>query len=228
MADGSAQRYLDQIHSLARLETVAAEPQRYAELVAVEVPAEVALDALEAADATLASALAALDAMIARAMAIRIDHALAADTSLAPPSRKLFATTIVAYADRLPLLAERVRDVSARGGSRDADAVATLVVDAARSVLDLREQMRRELLALVATRAAAAVAEADRRARDRELGEAERRRWSAARRDLELVAAHPGVVAAAPMRARMAELPEQLDEPDPEPERSFADLIEMD
>jgi hypothetical protein len=58
-------------------------------------------------------------------MAIRIDHALAADTSLAQPSRKLFATTIIAYADRLGLLAERVRDVAARGGARDADAVAT-------------------------------------------------------------------------------------------------------
>jgi hypothetical protein len=227
MAD-SAQRYLDQIHSLARLELVAAEPERYAALVAAELPSEITLDILEAADEQLATALAALDAMIARAMALQLDHALAADTSLAPPSRKLFATTVIAYTGKLSLLAERVRDVAARGGARDADDVAARVVEGARSVLDLRAQMRRAVLALVAERAVAAVPEADRRARDRDLGERQRRRWSAARRDQELVAAQPAVVTAAPMRTRMAELPEQLDEPEPEPERSFADLIEMD
>jgi hypothetical protein len=55
-----------------------------------------------------------------------------------------------------------------------------------------------------------------------------RRRWSAVRRDLEAVALAPERVLAAAMAARVAELPEQLDEPAPGPELTFADFLELD
>jgi hypothetical protein len=84
------------------------------------------------------------------------------------------------------------------------------------------------VLAQVQGLAQAAVPLADRHARDPALDEPARRRWSAVRRDLEAVAADPLRIAAAPMAARLAALPEQLDEPATGQELSFADFIELD
>lgn len=222
----SARRILDQVSSLAHLD--AFDPPSYAEQLAAEIPSAVTLADLEARDAFLADALTQLDAMIARAMRMRLDHALAADTSIGPPTRKVFATTIVGYASDLGILAQRARDVAARGGGADPDAVADTVVGAARAVLDLRAATRTGVLAQVRDLAAASVPEADRRARDRSLDEPARRRWSAARRELGALAADPARVTTAPMSARLATFPDQLDEPAPEPEATFADLIELD
>jgi hypothetical protein len=222
----SARRILDQISSLAHLD--AFDPPSYAEQLAAEVPAAATLADLEVRDAFLADALAQIDAMIARVMRMRLDHVLADDTSIAPPTRKVFATTIVGYASDLGLLAQRARDVAARGRAADPDAVAAVVTAAARGVLDLREATRAGVLALIRDLAAASIPEADRRARDRSLDEPTRRRWSAARRELEALAADPARVTAAPMAARLATFPDQLDEPAPEPEVTFADMIELD
>lgn len=171
----AARRYLDQVHSLAKLDAI--EPGEYARFVAGEAPAALVVADLAAREAHLGAALDQLDAMIARAMRIRLDHALAADTAIPPPTRNVFATTIVSYADRLSLLAERVHDVAARGGSRDPGGITALVVEAARSVLDLREAMRAGVFALV---------------------------------------------------RETAELRERLENPEPEPEKTFADMIELD
>jgi hypothetical protein len=224
----SAQHVLDQIHSLARIEVLAAEPGVYAERLAAELPAADTLAELEARDAVLAGALGQIDAMIARAMRIRLDHGLAADTSIGAPTRSVFASTIVRYAGNLALLAQRARDVAVRGGAADPDAIAEAVVEAARSVLGLREAVRAGVLAVIRELAQAAAPEADRRARDRKLDEPARRRWSAARRDLEAVAAEPERVAAAAMAARLGALPDQLDEAAPEREVTFADMLELD
>jgi hypothetical protein len=222
----SAARLLDQVSSLTHLD--AFEPARYAEQLAAEVPAAATLAELEARDAFLADALAQIDAMIARAMRMRLDHALAADTSIGTPTRKVFATTIAGYASALDLLAERARDVAARGGAPDPAAIADAVVGAARAVLELRARARAGVLALIRDLAAAAVPEADRRARDRSLDEPARRRWSAARRELEALAADPARITTAPLAARLAAHPDQLDESPPEREVSFADMIELD
>jgi hypothetical protein len=230
----SAQHVLDQAHSLVRIAALEAEPALYAERLAHEIPAAASLAELEARDAVLAGALGRIDAMISRAMRIRLDHALAADASagadasIGAPTRSVFASTIVGYADRLPLLAERARDVAARGRAGDPDHVADLVVDAARGVLALRDAVRAGVLALIQRLAQASAPEADRRARDRTLDDATRRRWSAARRDLEALAADPLHILDAAMPARLAALPEQLDEPAPERELTFADLLELD
>ena len=48
------------------------------------------------------------------------------------------------------------------------------------------------------------------------------------RRDLEQLAGDPATIVAASFTARIAAWPEQLDEPDPGPEVTFADMIELD
>jgi hypothetical protein len=224
----SAQHLLDQIHSLARIEALEAEPGGYADRLAAELPAAATLTELEARDAALATALRQIDAMIARAMRIRLDHRLAADASIGAPTRSVFASTIVGYAGRLPLLAQRARDVAERGRAADPDQISEVVLDAARSVLALREAVRGGVLALIRALAEPAIPEADRRARDRHLDEPARRRWSAARRDLEAIAVDPERVLVAPMATRLAALPDQVDEPAPERELTFADMIELD
>jgi len=224
----AAQHVLDQVYSLARIEVLEAEPGAYAERLAAEIAPAATLPELEARDAMLIGALGQIDAMSVRAMKIRLEHALAAAPSIAAPTRNVFAHTIVSYRDRLSLLEDRARDVAARGGAADPDGIAADVVAAARSVLALRDAVRDGVLALIRDLAHAAVADADRRARDRNLDEPVRRRWSAARRDLEVVAADPEHVLAAAMPARLSALPDQLDEPDPEREVTFADMLELD
>jgi hypothetical protein len=228
LAMTAAQLVLDRVHSLASLEALEADPGAYAERLAEELAAAATLGELEARDAALGAALGSVDAMAARAMKIRLERALAADSSLAPPTRNVFSSTITGYAGRLPVLAQRARDVAARGGAPDPDRIAELVVEAARSVLALRDSIRAGVLDLAGRLAQAAAPEADRRARDRNLDEPARRRWSAARRDLEAVAVEPERLLTAPMAARLAALPEQLDEPEPGPEVTFADMIELD
>jgi hypothetical protein len=225
---GSARHILDQVQSITRIEALAADPGTYAEQLAAEIPTASTLAELEARDAQLAAALGEIDTMIARAMRIRLEHALAAEHSIGPPTRMVFAQTVVSYADKLDVLASRTRDIAARGGARDPDEVAGLVTDAARGVLALRAAIRREVLELIVRLATAAVPDADRSARDRKLDDAVRRRWSAARRDLEAIAGNPEAVAAAPMATRLAAWPEQIDDPQPEKEPNLADLLELD
>ncbi len=214
-----AQQLLDQAYSRARLEELAVEPGAYAERLAEELGPD--FDA--ATDATLADALAQCDAIATRAMRVLLDG-----VELAAPTRNVFAATVVGYAADLGLLARRVHDTAVRGGAADPAGVAEQVVDAARWVLALRAGLRGGVLALIARRAASAIEPADRSARDRKLDEPQRMRWSALRRDREALAAAPERIATAPLAARLAALPAQLDEPDPVAEPTFADMIELD
>jgi hypothetical protein len=211
---------LDHVQALPAIEAL--QPEAYAAEVAAALPAE-----LEPRDGALAAALAHIDATAIRIMRIRLDHALASDTSIAAPTRRVFAQTVVAYVADLDLLARRALDVAARGGASDPEAVAGLVVEAARATLVQREALRDGVLALARELAAGSIADADRRARDRTLDEPARRRWSAIRRELEAVAADPTRVAA-PLAQRLASWPAQLDEPAPEAEPTFAELLELD
>ena len=224
----AAQHILDQACSLARIAALEADPAVYVEQLAVELPGAATLAELGARDAALVAALGQIDAMIARAMRIRLDHALASDSSIGAPTRSVFASTITGYAGRLSLLEQRARDVAVRGRAADPDRVAEAVVEAASAALALRAALRAGVLGLVRDGARAAIADADHRARDRRLDEPERRRWSAARRDLEAIAAEPERVLTAPMAARLAALPDQLDEPEPDREPTFAELLELD
>jgi len=225
---GTAQSFLDRVHSLAQLEKVEAEPGSFARLLAADLGAAATLGDLEARDAALAVAIGNLDAMLVRAMRLRLDHALAADSSIGTPTRNVFAATIAGYQHDLPLLGQRAYDIALRGRAPDPAQIADLVVEQARAVLALRTAMRSSLLDLIRDLATAAVPEADRNARDRKRGEPERKRWSAARRELEAIAVDPERVLAAPLAMRLTAFPDLLDEPEPEPEPTFKDLLELD
>jgi hypothetical protein len=221
----AAQPVLDRAYSRDRIAELAAEPGAYADRLAEGLEPIETVEGLAARDAMFAEALARIDAAAARAMRVLQDFALATDTSIGAPTRNVFATTIANYAGRLELLAERVRDVAERGGAREPAAVADAVLGAAREALALRDGLRAGVLALIARCAKEMIAEADRRARSRDLDDKVRTRWSAARRDLEAIAAQP---TAGGFDARLAALPEQLDEPDPVREPTLAELIELD
>jgi hypothetical protein len=224
----AATSVLDQVRSLDRIEQLATEPARYADALAHELPPAATLAELEARDALLARALEHVDEFAARVMTTRLAHALASDTSLGAPTRKVFATTVLKYRHDLALLGERARELAQRGRAVDPTAVGEAVVAAARATLELHAAVCAPVLALVRELATSALPDADRRARDRNLDDAQRMRWSAARRDLESIAAAPELVQSAPMATRMAALPAQLDEPAAQPEVSFADMLELD
>ena len=222
----SARSVLDRVQSLAAIEALEADPGQYA--AQLVIPAATTLVELEARDATLAAALREVDDTIARVMRIRLDHALASDPSIAAPTRRVFASTVVSYATNLQLLSERVRDIAARGRAADPDAIAETVVTAARASLVLRDAVRAGVLSSIRDLATAAIPTAEHHARDRDLDDVQRRRWSAARRDLEALADEPERILAGPFATRLAAWPEQLDEPTPKSEPTLAELIELD
>ena len=214
---------LDRVQTLAAVDAL--DANEYATLLAAELPQVASLADLEARDAQLAAALAAIDATIQRVMRIRLEHV--ADM-LPAPTRRVFATTIASYANQLALLGDRVRDVATRSRLPDPSGLADAVVEAARTTLASREALAGCVLALIARLAAAAMPDANARARSRDLDDAQRKRWSAARRELEALAADPARAATAPFATRLAAWPEQLDEPEPGAEVTFADMIELD
>lgn len=219
---------LDQIYSRDHFDALASAPDTVADQLRAALPPGGTLHELETRDAVLVGALGQIDALATRAMKARLDHALAGEPSIGAPTRNVFAATVVNYASTLSVLAERTRELAARGGAAAPDHVADLVVGAARSVLGLRAALRERVLRVISETCTLAVAHADGRARDRGLPEGERKAWSAMRRDLEGIAAHPAAIASAPMATRVAALPEQLDEPDAVPDATFADMIELD
>lgn len=223
-----ASQILDRVHSVASIEALEAAPDAFAAELAAELPPGTLPDVIAACDAAFAAALQRIDDTIARVMRIQLDRVLAADTSIPAPTRKVFATTILSYANRLAVLGDRVRDVAARAGAADADAIADSVVGAAEAALALRRSVAIGVLELVRSRAGEALPEIERLARDRMRDDAERMRHSALRRELEALVAAPDRVLAAPLADRLSSWPDLLDEPPPEAEVTFADMIELD
>ncbi|MFN0246033.1 MAG: hypothetical protein ACKV2T_03940 [Kofleriaceae bacterium] len=217
---------LDRAHSLAQLDAV--DPASVLADLEADTPAARSIPELEERDAFLTAALDAFDTLAVRAMKVRLEHALVADGSFGPPTRNVFAQTLVSYADNVGLLAERARDIAARGRSPSPDHVADLVAGAARATLDQRAALRDGVLDLVRRLAKASTTDADKQARDGTLDETIRKRWSAVRRDLETLAVQPAAISAAPMAKRVAAWPDQLEEPTPVREATLAELIEID
>jgi len=213
----SASAFLDAVQSLPRLAQL--DPAAYLEALRGELG-----ETLEAQDEALRGALAAIDVLCARVMKLRLEHDN--DQAIGAPTRKVFATTITSYAGQVATLIDRARDIAARS-TPDADAVAARVGAAADAALASRDELRGGVLALAAELALAHIPIADRSARDRSLDDATRREWSSARRELEAVAARPDRIATAPFTNR-AQAVAELDEPEPEPESTFADMIELD
>ena len=202
---------VDEVYTLAQLERF--DPGAY--VAELALPPATTLAELAARDTAALTELAAIDAMIARAMKLRLELVAA----LAPPTRNVFATTIVQYARKLDVLQQRVYSVS--------PAAVPAVMAAAEELLDLRARLQAGVLELVRTCAAGDIAMADAHARDRKLDDAVRMQWSRARRDLEALALDPTGVAT-PTAQRLAAYPEQLDDAAAGPEPTFADMIELD
>lgn len=221
-----ASRILDQVQSLAHVEALA--PGDYAEQLAGELGPVETRDDIAARDDLLRAGFTRIDATCVRIMRIRLEHALADDTAIAAPTRKVFAQTVADYTGRLDVLETRARDVAARNGARDPGEIADRLVRAAEATLAVRSALYESLLALVARLAAAEAPMADAKARDRREAEPPRRLWSAVRRELEAIAARPERVLEAPFAVRVAGWESLLDDPDPEQEPSLADLIELD
>ncbi len=213
--------------TLSRLHTRAALEAFDVDDYIVEVRGASTLSELEARDAVFGAALAEIDDAMTRVMRIELDHALADDTSIAAPTRKVFAGTINSYASNIELLASRARDVATRGRSSDVESVVSAVTGAATRTLALRDALRAKVFDAAMTTARDSAGEADARARDRRLEDAVRKKWSAWRRELEAIATDPARVTA-PIAARLASWPEQIDDPAPEAEVTFADMIEID
>ncbi|MEP6864514.1 MAG: hypothetical protein ABJE66_28085 [Deltaproteobacteria bacterium] len=202
---------LDQVYSLAQLERF--DPAEY--LAQLAFGSATTLEELASRDTAFVAELAAIDAMIARAMKLRLELV----DALAPPTRNVFATTIIQYARQLDVLQQRVYSV--------APAAVPAVMAAAQELLDLRAALRAGVLELVRTHAAADVALADSHARDRKLEDGPRKQWSRARRDLEALALDPTGITT-PTTQRHAAYPEQIDDAAAGPEPTFADMIELD
>lgn len=212
---------LSRIHTRAALESFNVDD------FVVEVPAATTFAELEARDAVFGAALAEIDDAMTRVMRIELDHALADDNSIAAPTRKVFAGTINAYAAKVELLASRARDVAARGRAPDVEAIVSAVAGAATRTLSLRDTLRAKVFDAAVAAVRESVGEADARAKDRKLEDAARKKWSAWRRELEAIASD-AIRLSAPIATRLASWPEQIDEPAPEAEVTFADMIELD
>ena len=216
----SARHLLDRVQTLAQIGALEAAPEQYAAEVVAELSAE-----LDVRDGALADALRHIDDTCTRVMRIQLEHGADA---IPLPTRRVFAATIVSYEHQLPLLCDRVLDVARRARLANPEGLAAVAVDAARATLALRTALRTPVLAAIRDSAEAAVADADRQARDRRLDDSQRKRWSAVRRELEAVAGDAARILTAPFASRLATWPEQIDEPDPQAEPTFADMIEID
>jgi hypothetical protein len=133
---------LDRVQSLAAVDALG--ESEYAALLEAELAATTEG---EARDAHVAAALAAIDATIQRVMRIRLEHVA---NVLPVATRRVFATTIASYATQLPLLGDRVRDISTRSQLPDPSGLAEAVVEAARATLALRDSLQASVRAFAA------------------------------------------------------------------------------
>lgn len=202
--------------------------ETYLDRLAEELGAPGDLSQLEAVDDHLRAALTAIDGLAGRVMRILLDRELGDDDAIPTATRKVFSATVLAYRDSLAVLEERARDTASRVNPGSGAALAARVISAAVTTLELHRRLRAAVLTLACDHAAAALALVRQAACDRSSEDATRRHWSAARRDLESIIAQPERVAQLRRRDRLAAFPALLDEPEPQRELTFAELIEMD
>ncbi len=223
----SSSQLLDAVQSLGQLDAFHADA--YVGRLGDELAGRpVTLAALEACDDSLRTALAAIDGFATRSMRIRLDHLLAGDHAVAPPFRKVLASTVVGYGSDLELMRERVESAAARVDPYRAADLAAAVVATARRVLEVRAELRDGVLELTAVLAAAHVATARHAARDRASDDGIRLRWTAARRDLELIVERPERIAEARFADRVRTLVVPDEPPGEAPELTRGELIELD
>ena len=225
----AARRLLDQVYSLREL--VAVDPLHFLARLGDQPPPEpiVDLDELGAWLDGLRGLLDEIDRFAAKAMRIRVDHVL----DPAPVTREfrvLIGTTVLGYAEDVPLLKRRVAAAIARHDAATAHRFAEEVGAVAEAVLALREELRRRLFDFLVERAQGLQPAARRASREPTRDARDQDRWRRARWDLEQIAARPDRLARAPFARRLGEAPGAEDEPaEPpaEPEHRFW-LLDID
>jgi len=224
----TAQQLLDEVQSLTQLERFRVEAfldQLRGEIAGGDVAT---LEALEERDQRMRGVLAAIDAFASKCMRIRLAHVLATDTSLGPPFRTYLASTVTSHDGDLDLLRQRVIAAAARADPAGASNTATSVVDAARHVLAARSELREALFTLTRELAAVSIPVAQRAARDPSSSDVIRLRWTAARRDLELLADRPERLAEASFADRRKALPPIEEAPEQALVLTRGELLELD
>jgi hypothetical protein len=160
-------------------------------------------------------------------MRIRLEHLAVDWPALTSQFRTLLATTVVSYAGDLEKLRQRVAGSAARQDPYRAGELADAVVDAAARVLALRGALGDVVLGLAVELAHAVRPLVDARARERALDDDVRLKWTALRRDLDLLIDRPLRLA----EHRFADRQKALLTPDLQldeiPEPGFDDLLEL-
>ena len=223
----SAQQLLDRTQRLAQLDELDVEAygdQLRAELALL--PAETLAD-LEAKDDRLRAILASFDAFAGKVMRILLEHLAVDFPPLTAQFRTLLATTVTSYANDLGRLRVRVAASAARQDPYVAERLASAVVDAADRAIELRGALGDVVLSIAVEHARASLPLVDARCRDRTLDDETRLRWTALRRDLELLIDRPLRLA----EQRFADRQKALNTPDlvldEIPEPSIVELLEL-
>lgn len=226
--DKSARQLLDEVQRLPQVE--AFDPDGFLAQLRAEIAAETVttVDDLALRDGVLRGVLAAIDGFAGRCMRIRLDHLLIDDRSIGGPFRLWIGNAVATHAGDLAIIHERVAATVARVHPYAARATADAVLAAAEQVVAVRATLRAGLFAFARELAAAFLPTALAAARDVWSPEPVRLRWSAARRVLAQIAAHPALIAEAGFEAHLAAQPKLLDEVDQQPQFTREELIELD
>lgn len=223
----SAQQLLDRVQRLAQLDEL--DVETYADQLRVELSALPAstLAEIEARDDRLRALLASLDGFAQKAMRIRLEHLAVDWPALVPTFRTLLSTTVCSYAGDLGKLHQRVAGSAARQDPYGARGLADAVLDAADRVLAQRGALGDAILTLAVELARDLRPLVDERARQRSLDDDTRLRWTALRRDLDLLADRPLRLAEQRFADRLKALltPDLVLDEIPEP--SFGELLEL-
>ncbi len=222
----AALRVLDPIHRLAELD--AFEPPRLLDALRDEALAAqpTTIDALGAHLDALGAVLDELERFAQKSMHVRL-QTLVADP-LPKQLMTLVTSTIVGYANDLPLLRRRILPALERNDRGSADAIMTKIEAAATRALGELATLRAGVLAIVEQVAAARLADATRLAADPIVPDDERAAWRRARVDLQQLAQRGGAITAGRTAERLALIDTPPEEPRPESTADRFSLLEID
>jgi hypothetical protein len=141
--------------------------------------------------------------------------------------RTLVHSTVISYADNLPLLRSRIGAALARVNVPGAEDLVERVVELAERALAVRASLRQGVLALAQRVAADWRTVAERGARDRSQPDEPLLAWRRARMDLEQLAGNGRVLEAGSFRERLERITSPEDPPEEEKPDRFS-LLELD
>lgn len=222
----AALRMLDPIHHLPEL--LAFEPRRLLDALRDEALAvqPATIEALGAHLDDLRAVFDELERFAQKSMHVRM-QTLAADP-VPKQLMTLITSTIVGYANDLPLLRRRILPALERNDRGSADAIMTKIEAAATRVLGELATLRAGVLAIVEQVATARLVDATRLAADAVVPDAERAAWRRARVDLQQLAERGVTITKGRTAERLATIDTPPEEPRPESTADRFSLLEID